>query len=158
MRFLARLLAAASFAGCAAAAADPQQGSTTGATAYPADWQQRLGDDVWSRFVNYYRLEWGHDGPPPDPTAPPARRAGWPATPQSTPPMPFTEWPYGGSTNLGVTRPNSVDSPLMVAIAKTRLGEWLNDAHIQVYDWINVGGNISTNTTRPGGNWPVAYM
>jgi len=125
---------------------------------YPKDWDKRIGDDVWSRFVNYYALEWGHDGAPPDPTAPPPRRPGWTPAPQTTPPYPYTEWPYGGATSLGVTRPNSVDSPLMVALANTEFGKALNAAHVQIYGWINVGGNISTNTVKPGGNWPAAYM
>jgi Putative beta-barrel porin-2, OmpL-like. bbp2 len=115
-----------------------------------------LGDDFFSRFANYYRLEWGHEAAPSDPKAPPGRRDGWPATPQSTPPMPFTEWPYGGSTNLGVTRPGSVDSPLMAALGNTAAGQALNDAHIQIYGWINAGGNLSSNTVR-GGNAPAAY-
>src|SRR5579859_5620563 len=50
-----------------------------------------LGTTFWERFFNYYRLEWGHDGAPADPKAPPSRRAEWPATPQSIPPYPFTE-------------------------------------------------------------------
>src|ERR1700722_11557353 len=78
-----------------------------------------LGDDFFRRFVNYYRLEWGHDGPPVDPKAPPSRRDYWPPTPQTTPPMPFTEWPYGGTTPIGVTRPGSADSPLMAALGNT---------------------------------------
>ncbi|MEI9924549.1 MAG: hypothetical protein WDN50_14355 [Bradyrhizobium sp.] len=57
-----------------------------------------LGASFMERFVNYYRLEWGHDAAPADPKAPPGRRDYWPATPQSIPPYPFTEWPYGGST------------------------------------------------------------
>jgi hypothetical protein len=115
-----------------------------------------LGDDFITRFVNYYRLEWGHDSAPSDPKAPASRRDGWPATPESTPPMPFTEWPYGGSTSLGVTRPSSIDSPLMAALGNTKLGEVMNDNHIQVYGWINAGGNLSNNTVR-GGNSPAAY-
>jgi hypothetical protein len=115
-----------------------------------------LGTDFASRLVNYYRLEWGHESAPADPKAPPGRRADWPATPQSTPPMPFGEWPYGGSTNLGVTRPSSADSPLMAALGNTAAGQWMNDAHIQVYGWINAGGNLSSNTVR-GGNAPAAY-
>src|SRR6202521_4123423 len=83
-----------------------------------------LGEDFFTRFFNYYRLEWGKDGPPSDPKAPPSRRAGWPATPMTTPPMPFTEWPYGGTENLGVTRPSSTDSPFMVGIANTGIGQW----------------------------------
>ena len=42
-----------------------------------------LGDGFFERLVNYYRLEWGHDGPPADPKAPPSRRAGWPDAPQT---------------------------------------------------------------------------
>ena len=34
-----------------------------------------LGTDFMSRFVNYYRLEWGHEAAPADPKAPPSRRA-----------------------------------------------------------------------------------
>src|SRR6516165_937371 len=115
-----------------------------------------LGTNFWERLFNYYRLEWGHDAAPADPKAPPSRRADWPPTPQSTPPMPFTEWPYGGSTTIGVTRPNSIDSPLMAALGNTSLGQAMNDNHIQVYGWINAGGNISNNTVR-GGNAPAAY-
>jgi len=71
--------------------------------------------------------------------------------------MPFTEWPYGGSTNIGVNRPNSVDSPFMAAIANTGVGQALSDAHIQIYGWINGGFNLSTNFVKPGGNSPISY-
>ena len=118
-----------------------------------------LGEDFATRFVRYYQLEWGKAVAPSDPKAPAGRRTDkeWPPTPQSTPPMPFSEWPYGGSVNIGVTRPNSVDSPLMVALANTPTGKAMNDAHIQVYGWVEPAGNISTNTVRPGGNAPAAY-
>src|SRR6516165_9222264 len=104
-----------------------------------------LGDGFFERLVNYYKLEWGHEGPPADPKAPPARRAGWPDAPATTPPFPFTEWPYGGATSIGVTRPSSADSPLMVALANTQVGKFMNDNNLQFYGWINGGGNISTN-------------
>jgi hypothetical protein len=117
-----------------------------------------LGDDVWTRFYRYYRLEWGQSAAPTDPNALPSAREGWPTTPQTTPPMPFTEWPYGGATSIGVSRPNSVDSPFMAAIANTDPGKWLSDNHIQIYGWLNAGGNISNNSTHPGGNFPAAYM
>ena len=118
-----------------------------------------LGDDVATRFFRYYQLEWGKGVAPSDPKAPPGRRsdADWPATPESSPPMPFTEWPYGGTQSIGVTRPNSVDSPLMVSIANTQLGKAMSDAHIQVYGWVAPAGNLSSNTVRPGGNAPAAY-
>jgi hypothetical protein len=117
-----------------------------------------LGSDFFTRFINYYRLEWGRDAAPADPKAPPSRRpeSEVPPTPQSIPPMPFTEWPYGGTTNLGVTRASSVDSPLMAALANTSAGQWMNDAHIQVYGWVDPGGNLSSSTVR-GGNAPAAY-
>jgi len=117
-----------------------------------------LGSDFMSRFINYYRLEWGHSSAPADPKAPPSRRpeSQVPPTPQTTPPMPFTEWPYGGSTSLGVTRPSSIDSPLMVALGNTPVGQALNDDHIQIYGWINAGGNLSNNSVK-GGNAPAAY-
>ncbi|MGP0092975.1 MAG: outer membrane beta-barrel protein [Xanthobacteraceae bacterium] len=118
-----------------------------------------LGQDIWSRLVNYYKLEWGQAGPPADPKAPPGRRSYWPGTPQTTPPMPFTEWPHGATEPIGVTRPSSADSPLMVSLAKTDVGAFLNDHNLQVYGWINGGFNISTNTPgRFGGNAPAAYM
>jgi Putative beta-barrel porin-2, OmpL-like. bbp2 len=115
-----------------------------------------LGQDFITRLINYYRLEWGHDFAPPDPKAPSGRRESWPATPENVPPMPFTEWPYGGTTTLGVTRPNSIDSPLMTALANTAIGQAMADNHIQVYGWVNVGGNLSNATVR-GGNNPAAY-
>jgi len=116
-----------------------------------------LGDGIWDRFINYYELEWGQSGPPTDPKAPPTRRDYWPATPMTTPPMPFTEWPYGGEDSMGVTTPNSIDSPFMTAIANTSVGKWMSDNHFQVYGWINGGANISSSTTKPGGNSPAAY-
>jgi len=117
-----------------------------------------LGIGFWNRLINYYALEWGQVTAPSDPTAPPSRREDWPATPMQTPPMPFTEWPYGGTTPLGVTRPNSVDSPLMAAISNTGLGRWMGENNLQLYGWADVGVNISSSTTKPGGNAPAAYL
>src|SRR6202007_1955279 len=118
-----------------------------------------LGDDFTTRLVRYYQLEWGHAVAPSDPNAPAGSRPDSvvPPTPQSTPPMPFTEWPYGGTQNIGKTLPNADDSPLMVALGNTAVGHWMNDAHIQVYGWIDPAGNISSNTVKPGGNFPASY-
>jgi len=117
-----------------------------------------LGTGFWTRLVRYYELEWGKDGAPADDKAPPGRRDNFPPQAQPSPPMPFTEWPYGGGELLGATRTGSIDSPLMVAISDTGLGKWMNDVGFQVYGWVNVGGNISTDTVKPGGNWPAAYL
>ncbi len=116
-----------------------------------------LGTGIGERLLNYYRLELGQSSAPSDPNAPPGRIAGWPATPETTPPEPFTEWPYGGTTSIGVSRPASIDSPLMVAIANTSVGHFLADAHIQIYGWLDPGFNISTNSQKPAGNAPIAY-
>ena len=138
----------------------PSGGSCAGVSPYNnyACLDAYLGDDFWSRLINYYKLEWGQPGPPADPNALAVRIDGWPRTPETTPPMPFTEWPYGGTTSIGVTRTASVDSPLMVAMAHTPLGEWMNDTGIQLYGWVDPGFNISNATVRPGGNSPMAYI
>jgi len=116
-----------------------------------------LGTGFFERLYNDYKLENGQAVPPADPNALSSSRDGWPATPETTPPMPFTEWPYGGVTPIGVTRPNSVDSPLMTALGNTKLGEVMSDSGFQFYGWIDPGFNVSSNTTRPGGNAPIAY-
>ncbi len=110
----------------------------------------------FTRLTRYYASEMGKTGPEADPDAPPSRRDDFPPQPVTQPPYPFTEWPYGASTALGVTRPNSVDSPLMAALAPTSLGEAMKKAHIQVYGWGNVGFNVSSNG-KQGGNAPGAY-
>jgi len=117
-----------------------------------------LGDNFGIRLWRYYQLEMGHAAAPVDPNAPPSHRIGWPATPESTPPMPFTEWPYGATTSIGVSQPNSVDSPFMTSISKTSAGQWLERNHIQIYGWANAGGNLSSNSVQPSGNAPMAYM
>jgi hypothetical protein len=116
-----------------------------------------LGTDVLDRFYNYYRLEWGESGPPTDPNAPAGRRSNWDPAPETTPPMPFTDWPYGGTTALGGNRTGSADSPLMMSIANTSTGKWLQDNGIQIYGWIDGGANVSTNSKGKLGNAPIAY-
>ena len=116
-----------------------------------------LGNNVFDRFYNYYRLEWGESGPPVDPNAPPGRRANWDPAPETTPPMPFTDWPYGGTTALGGNRTGSADSPLMMSIANTSVGKFLQDTGIQIYGWVDPGFNVSTNNVRKLGNAPIAY-
>jgi hypothetical protein len=118
-----------------------------------------LGENVFVRLWNYYGLEMGHAVAPSDPNAPSSHRDGWPETPESTPPMPFTEWPYGATTSLGVNRPNSADSPFMTAIANTSPGQWMQNNHIQIYGWIEPGFNVSSNNSNHlGGNAPMAYL
>jgi hypothetical protein len=129
---------------------DPQPAPSRQAAPPPGD------ANVLSRMADYYKAEWGKAGPDPDPNAHAARRDDFPPQPAPQPPYPFTEWPYGAATSLGVTRPNSVDSPLMVGLAPTSIGQALKDAHVQIYGWVDVGGNLSTNHVE-GGNAPAAY-
>jgi opacity protein-like surface antigen len=113
------------------------------------------------RLYHAYKDEWGLDVAPTDPSAPPTRRAYFPPSPVSQAPYPFTEWPYGGANQPGITYPSTVDSPLMTALGPTAIGQWLNDNHIQIYGWINPGFNVSNTHTLPGqitgGNNPAAY-
>jgi hypothetical protein len=111
-----------------------------------------IGTNPIMRFLHYYEVEMGQASGPTDPNAPPAERPGWPPIPQSTPPMPFTDWPYGGTTSLGDNHTASADSPLMVAIEHTGLGQAIGSAGIQVYGWVDVGGNLSSVAKTGCGN------
>jgi hypothetical protein len=125
------------------------------AAAAPAAPAEDLG--FFGRFYKAYADEWGKP-PASDPNAPPSRRPPpFPLQPQTSPPMPFTEWPFGGGNPIGATVPSSIDSPLMTALAPTSLGQFLNDWHTQIYGWINPGFNVSTSSRAKGGNFPAAY-
>lgn len=115
-----------------------------------------LGTGFWERLANYYKLEMGKAVPPADPNAGPSRRDDFPPAAQTMPPMPFTEWPYGGTDPMGATLPNNVDSPLMATLDNTRLGKWMDENHMEVYGWIDIGANLSTSNVN-GGNAPAAY-
>lgn len=118
-------------------------------------------DNFFFRLYHAYADEWGlAEWPgPTDPNAPPSRRGRDQVGPQpvTQPPYPFTEWPLGGATAPAVATPNAVDSPFMRAISPTPVGKALEDAHIQIYGWADVGGNVSSAKTGYGGNSPVAY-
>jgi hypothetical protein len=145
----------------AAAAATPDPANTVAAPSQPTDSaytasQIATGGNVLSRMIDYYKLEWGHAQAPTDPNALSSRRDDYPPQPENAPPFPFTEWPYGAASLLGASRPNAVDSPLMVGLAPTTFGKWMQDAHIQAYGWVEVGANASTNHVE-GGNAPAGY-
>ena len=112
-------------------------------------------------FIKSYVDEWGKPPPASDPNAPPTR---WPTTllppqPETIPPYPFSEWPFGGASAIGATVPNSQGGALMKALAPTDSGKWLKDNHIEIYGWVNAGGNISTATDpKKNANFPAAYM
>jgi len=118
--------------------------------------------NFFTRFYHAYVDEWGMATAPVDPNAPPGpptrRPPPWPPAPESSPPMPFADWPNGGNDYIGESAPNAVDSPLMKAIGNDNVvGKTLEDAHIQIYGWINPGGNVSTAKTGYNANFPAAY-
>jgi hypothetical protein len=118
--------------------------------------------NFFTRLYHAYADEWGMASAPADPNAPPGpptrRPPPWPPAPESTPPMPFADWPQGGVDYIGESSPNAVDSPLMKAIGTNNIvGQTLNDEHIQIYGWINAGGNVSSAKQGYGANFPAAY-
>ena len=116
-------------------------------------------DFFWILF-NAYADEWNRM-PPADPQAPPTRRSvrEIPPVPMTSPPMPFTDWPIGGSQVIGASTPNSVDSPLMKAlIGGTPIGKPLEDAHIQIYGWVDAGGILRVGPRSAGADpGPICY-
>jgi hypothetical protein len=94
------------------------------------------------RLANYYRDDWF---PPPQSSAAPApsapQRRGLPS-PLDSPPLPSSDWGYGGSPDIGAPDGNSY--PLMTAIngAKSRS---------KIYGWVEPGvnGSTSSHTNAP---------
>ena len=82
----------------------------------------------------------------------PARR-GYPA-PVSSPPFPFSDWPYGGSPTIGA--PDSAGGPLMTALYSGENGKAWENSRIKIYGWVNAGFNVSTSDKHYG-NAPAAY-
>jgi hypothetical protein len=80
-------------------------------------------------------------------------RRGYPA-PVSTPPFPFSDWPYGGSPTIGA--PDTDGGPLMTAIYEGKHGKSWEDSRIKIYGWLNGGFNVSTSEKHYG-NAPAAY-
>ncbi|HMD43468.1 MAG TPA: outer membrane beta-barrel protein [Candidatus Acidoferrum sp.] len=80
-------------------------------------------------------------------------RRGYPA-PISSPPFPFSDWPYGGSPVIGA--PDTAGGPLMTAIYGGKHGEWWESSRVKIYGWVNSGFNFSTSTAHYG-NAPASY-
>lgn len=101
------------------------------------------------RFFKAYSDDWfGKSAESPEPA-----RRGYPA-PVSSPPFPFSDWPYGGSPTIGV--PDTNVGPLMTALYTDEKGKWWENSRIQLYGWVNGGFNVSTSDKHYG-NAPAAY-
>lgn len=131
-----------------------QDGDNTTANVSPAK-----TPGFWKRFADAYWNDWHAPTTDENATAlaapgaePPYR--GYPP-PVSNPPFPFNVWPIGGTPWIGY--PNATDYPLTQALQNGPHGEWWKNANIQIYGWIDFGGNLSTSHARPYGNLPAAY-
>jgi hypothetical protein len=97
----------------------------------------------FAKFAQAYRDDWSavqRDAPPSTASAPKFR--GDPV-PESGPPFPFGQWPIGGTVWIGY--PWTQASPLMTAIWEGPHGDWWKKTGIQIYGWLNFGGNWSTS-------------
>jgi hypothetical protein len=81
--------------------------------------------------------------------------------PVNGPPFPFSTWPTGGTVSIG--QPWTQAGPLMTALWKGPNGDFWKKSKIQIYGWLNVGGNFSTSKggVNPSAgkydNFPAAY-
>ena len=120
-----------------------------------------VGPGFFTLLYHNYADEFGKASPVSDPNAPPGRRPAsqMPDAPETSPPYPFVDWPFGGASTIGATLPNSVDTPLQSALfpANTTGGKFLIDHHIQIYGWVDVSGNVSTAKNGYAANSPAAY-
>jgi hypothetical protein len=97
----------------------------------------------FARFAQAYRDDWSaaqRDAPASTAEIPKFR--GDPV-PESSPPFPFGQWPIGGTVWIGY--PWTQASPLMTALWEGPHGEWWKKSGVQVYGWLNFGGNWSTS-------------
>ncbi len=123
---------------------------TGGSTDAAAASGPTLHGNFFSRLGQAYMQDWkGTETSGPEP-----QYRGYPA-PVSSPPFPFSVWPYGGSVTIGY--PWTQSGPLMQAIWSGPGGEAWKKSGIQIYGWINGGFNVSTSTDGHYGNAPAAY-
>ncbi|PUA19327.1 outer membrane beta-barrel protein [Glaciimonas sp. PCH181] len=112
-----------------------------------------------NRFLSTYKDYLNWNGDPAG--APQTWRKGYQPPPESSPPMPFSSWPMGGSEMIGYD--NSYNGALMDAIYSGPNGQAWKDSRVTLYGWINPGMNISSSHTQfngqngTGGNFPAAY-
>ena len=115
--------------------------------------QNSLHGGFLKRFFDAYKDDWnGISLSPPSPA-----KRGYPS-PLTSPPYPFSDWPYGGSVDIGA--PWTQSFPFMEAIWSGRHGDAWKKSGIQIYGWLNFGFNVSTSNKKSLGkytNFPEAY-
>jgi hypothetical protein len=125
--------------------AGPSTSSVAGAADSAQDDKTNAGvqKDFWGRLVEFYREDW--KGTAPAGTAP-ARRGL--EQPESSPPWPFSDWPYAGSVVIG--EPDGNVYPLQTAINGA-------NRRTKVYGFLSPAVNGSTAGTAQGSrNFPVS--
>lgn len=123
--------------------------ASSGSAPAPSFGEAQTGG-FFRRLAKAYTDDW--KGQPASGPDPPHR--GFPA-PESNPPYPFTDWPYGGSVDIGAAY-TSVP-PLMTALTAGSHGEFWKDSKIQMYGWFNFGFNVSSSDKPGYSNLPTAY-
>ena len=102
--------------------------------------------NFFHRLAAAYTTDW-HPAPAADnAAAAPVPDAGEP--PVSSPPFPFSYWPYGGSPTIGA--PDTNTYPLMQAIDG-------NKSRTKVYGWFDPGFTVGTSNGGKFANAPTAY-
>ncbi|MGB8581163.1 MAG: outer membrane beta-barrel protein [Candidatus Sulfotelmatobacter sp.] len=144
--------------GEAVAGASSEQPQTAPNTPSPSSGLNLASDQsgFFHRFFKAYADDWKPAGTP----APaPAFRGD--AAPVNGPPFPFSTWPVGGTVPIG--QPWTQAGPLMTALWEGPHGEAWKKSKIQIYGWLNFGGNFSSSkggvnsSAGKYDNFPTAY-
>jgi Putative beta-barrel porin-2, OmpL-like. bbp2/Carboxypeptidase regulatory-like domain len=99
------------------------------------------------RLGRAYKEDWTGTAP----SGPPPSNRGL-RSPISSPPFPFSDWPYGGSPDIGF--PDTTVYPLMTAIYGGSNGEGWKKSRVKIYGWLEPSLNLSTSRRS---NFPTAY-
>jgi len=108
------------------------------ATPPPTPPQNVAQGNFFKRLADAYKQDWKGTAP----SGPTPAFRGDPA-PVNGPPFPFSTWPIGGTVTIGY--PFTQSGPLMQALWSGDHGEWWKKSGIQIYGWLNFGGNWSTS-------------
>ncbi len=128
--------------------------------------------NYWKDPANYPAYSANEGKPVPVPAdQPPAYRGAPP--PLDEPPFPYSTWPIGGTETIGYQGGynSSYATPLMNTLWCGPYGKFIKNSRIEVFGWLNPGGNASTsnsefrighpsggnNLVGTGGNGFVAY-
>src|SRR5271165_6990494 len=102
----------------------------TGSAPDPVQGQKDERQGFFHRWMRAYAEDWKGTAP----EVPEAPRRGFPA-PLSSPPFPFSDWPYGGSPVIGA--PDTAGGPLVTAIYGGKDGQWWESSRVKIYGWVN---------------------